>query len=564
MNERERILDLIRQGIISTEEGLDLLEAVAKKEDDRMDQPEFGETEKTVESTGNQEGVTQAEREEAEQELKELVAEISEYSVALDHVNEQLGDKKEELKDKKNKHQALKEASIESEQAEKNRIIEKIHAIQKELELIKQLDEVDTTDEIVKLREEVGDLDKELRAVETASDSEDMVKAKALFEDISILEREVDELSSQRSELMKKLNQSKVKQWTLKARQAASQFEIPEDWKKEASEELSKAGEKLEAAGKEWSRVLKEKVDQASKSDLSETVRSNIENMMDHFDWKDISVKMPTLTTKEFKKEWQYEHTTATILDFKIANGKVIVRPGEGETVSFKAKGKLYGKMDEETPVASFDVRSTFTIDEDKLVCHVPNKRVYVELEVSLPKRTYDYMSFTMLNGKLDLKGVNAKDIFAKSTNGSLVFEEVSATMLEVKGSNGDITVEKAHLKDMLAGSVNGTVAFKGVTESADFSTTNGDIKATLTDSRVVRVKATTVNGNVKVALPKEKALEGKLKTTFGKVKSRLTDTEPLEKDEHTVSIRRITSERPLDLYAATTTGNILLKDTSE
>lgn len=565
MNERERILDLIRQGIISTEEGLDLLEAIAKRENERADQPDFEDPREMYEEPdGVKEEVTEAEREEAEEELKQLVEEISEYSVALDHVNEQLGDKKDELREKKSEHKALEEEKIQSLQNEKDRIIEKIHAIQKELELIKQLDEVDTTDEIVKLREEVSELDKELRAVETQDDSEDRAKAKILAEEISSLENEVDELSSHRSELMKKLNQSKVKQWTLKARQAASQLEIPEDWKKEASDELSKAGEKLEAAGKEWSRVLKEKIDQASKSELSETVRSNIENMMDHFDWKDISVKMPTLTTKEFKKEWKYEHTTATILDFKIANGKVIVRPGDGETVSFKAKGKLYGKMDEETPLASFDARSTFAIDEDKLVCHIPNKRVYVELDVTLPRRTYDYMSFTMLNGKLDLKAVDAKDIFAKSTNGSLTFEEVSATMLEVKGSNGDITVEKTRLKDVLAGSVNGTITFKGITESADFSTTNGDIKTTLTDNRVVRIKATTVNGDVKLALPKNKALEGELKTTFGKVKSRLADTEPLEKDEHTVKIRRVTSERPLDLYASTTTGNVLLKDTTE
>lgn len=41
MNERERILDLMKKGVISTEEGLDLLESIAKKEDRKQNDAEF-------------------------------------------------------------------------------------------------------------------------------------------------------------------------------------------------------------------------------------------------------------------------------------------------------------------------------------------------------------------------------------------------------------------------------------------------------------------------------------------------------------------------------------------
>ena len=565
MNERERIIELIKKGVISTEEGLDLLESVASKEDMEQEDAVFTTDEQEVEEVKETVEADNDNQKQAEESLEKLVSEINEYSVGLDTINDKLNESKKELQLKKNDLISLEDAGKHSVQAEKDRIIEKIKMIQKELELIKQLDDVDTTDEIITLRAEINELDQKLTDIEEMSDDTDAEEELIEFkEEIVELEEQISELSAKKVELMKKMHKTKMKQWTLKAKQATAQFEIPEDWEKKASEEFSKAGEKLDAASKEWSNLFKTKVDKASKSDISETVRTNIENAMSHFDWKDISFKVPALSTREFTKEWAYENTTATILDFKLANGKVTIKPGAEDTISFKAKGKLYGKMDEETPVESFDARSTLTLDEDKLVCHVPNKRVYVELEVTLPERTYDYISVTMLNGKLSIKDIEAKDIFAKSTNGSLTFDHLKATMLEVKGSNGIISIKDSELKDVLAGSVNGSIVFNGKTESADFSTTNGEIKITLTDKKIVRVNGNTVNGNVKLALPKGIALEGKAKTTLGKVKSRLSDTEPIDKLEHTMYIKRVTGDTPVHFFAGTTTGNILIKDTDQ
>lgn len=36
MNERERILDLVKKGVLSTEEALDLLEGMAKAKDEKQ------------------------------------------------------------------------------------------------------------------------------------------------------------------------------------------------------------------------------------------------------------------------------------------------------------------------------------------------------------------------------------------------------------------------------------------------------------------------------------------------------------------------------------------------
>ena len=281
MNERERILELMKNGVISTEEGLDLLESLAKKYDRKEAEAAFNTEEKADEANVNiEEALDDDSREkqkEAEASLEQLVSEINQYSVELDTINENLANRKKSLELKKEELEGLKASGRKTVQDEKDKIIEKIRAIQKELELIKQLDDVDTTEEIVTLREEINELDEQLTEIDELEIEESQEASSELLEEIQELEEEVNDLAAQKAELMKKLHRTKMKQWTLKAKQATSKFELPEDWEKKATEELSKAGEKLDAASKEWSKIIKTKVDQASKNDVSETIRTNIE-----------------------------------------------------------------------------------------------------------------------------------------------------------------------------------------------------------------------------------------------------------------------------------------------
>ncbi|GAA0359844.1 daptomycin-sensing surface protein LiaX [Alkalibacterium iburiense] len=574
MNERERIIELMKKGILSTEEGLDLLEHSAKKQDQKENQDFHTETVSTesveeehtdtFEEEPTEKEATE-EQKEAEKTLEKLVEEINRYSVELDETNDKISKVKEKLHEKQDRLNQINQEEKKGIQEEKTALLEEIKSIQKELELIKQLDEVDNTDEIVQLREAIDQTSRRLEEIENREETAEYKEEETeLKEAIEELEEELRVLHAQKQLQLKNLNRTKMKQWTVKAKQATSNFRIPEEWKKEAGEEFSKAGEKLETASKEWSEAVKKTVQQASESEVTQSVRSTIESALENFDWKNINVKLPTLATKDFNREWTFEESTATILDIKLANGKLVVKPSEDDTIRLSAKGKLYGRMDESTPAESFDARSTISVDDDKLVVHIPNKRIYADVELYLPKRTYDYVSINMLNGKLKTKDLTVKDIYAKSTNGEINFENLEATMLEAKGSNGTISISNGDLKDLLASSVNGSIVYQGSVESADLSTTNGEVKVTLTNENLIRLTGTTVNGNVKLAIPKGVAMEGKAKTTFGKVKSRLSDVEPIEKSGHTVRIKRLTGERPFDFTATTTTGNVLLKDTDK
>lgn len=589
MNERERILDLVKQGILSTEEGLDLLEGLAKKEDIKSEKKEFDEVEKTsVKKTKNydfgkivekelsgldqeiEQGLESLDEEidrisdevenavdeevqsELEDELEALANEVNEYSAELDQLNAELADVKSELADRKDELHSLKEEVEEGKKEEIDDLKLEIKGLQEELRLVQKIDEVDNTDEVNQLKKEISDLEKELNELETFDDKESREKIEQLEKEVDHLQKEVAKRQEEKAEIMKKLHTSKMRQWTTRAKQVSERLEIPEEWKTEASEAFSKAGEQIEITGKDLGGFIRKTIESAK-------------GALDNVEWTDMNIRVPKLASTEFEHEWLFEDSSATILDFKNANGNIRFEPSINENIKVSAKIKLYGKMEEETPMEAFEARSIIEEDEDKLTFHVPNKRIQADLVVYLPDRTYDYMAVKLLNGSVNFNKFKAKDVYVKSTNGDIKLNKLEATMLETKGTNGNVVITDAELLDLLVSTVNGDVRLKGKIQSSDLSTTNGEIRATFYGNELTRLKATSVNGNVKIAIPKDIDVEGEAKTVFGKVKSRLSDTSDTEEKsnkKNKLVFHRLNNGQALQLLARTTSGNVLLKDT--
>jgi DUF4097 and DUF4098 domain-containing protein YvlB/exonuclease VII large subunit len=576
MNERERILDLVKQGILSTEEGLDLLESLAKKEEEKHVKKEFSteekitpandksldeEIEKELEDLDEEidrisEEVEQTEDEEVqselEEELEELANEVNQYSADLDRVNEKLSEAKGELRDAEEELREIKEERLEEKKEAIDDLTEDIENLQKELRLIESIEEVDNREEIEQIKDEIVTLQEELEELKAEDDEEVQGTIEKLEEQIAQAKEDVSAYQEEKAEIMRKLHSSKMKQWTTRAKQVSKRLEIPEEWKEGASEAIEKAGEQIEITGK----------------DLGGFIRNTIQSakgVFDHVEWTDMNIRVPKLSATEFEHEWLFEDSTATILDFKNANGNVKFESSTTEDIKISAKIKLYGKMDEETPLEAFNARAIIEEDEDKLTFHVPNKRVAADMIVYLPERTYDYLAVNLLNGNVTSDPLKVKDIYVKSTNGNITFYNLEATMLETKGTNGEVTLKGATLRDLLVSTVNGSIRFKGAAQSSDVSTTNGDIRFTLTGDEATRVKSTSVNGNVKIAIPESVGVEGEAKTVFGKVKSRLSGVNASEEkaqNKHAFSFHREGAQEELKLFAKTTTGNVLLKDT--
>lgn len=504
MNERERILALVREGIISTEEAIELLEHAARKQGKdamRKNKEEDVFTEEPAADTAEEAPEVEMSEEEKqdrinlEKILEEISNEITFFSSRIDEKAEALSVLRRQITLKEDRRQEI--ATNED-----------LGALTPELEM----EAIRLEEELDSLRSQEASLKEEKRGME-------------------------DKMRSLKKEQLEK-----------NVRSLGEKFGSREDWK-EAATDISG---KLNKVG----------------SQLTDMLSSTFHTVMDNVDWKDVNVKVPGLVTTKLAHEFLYEDATATILDFQMANGNIILESWDKEDIKVVADIKIFAKFEEATPMEAFEARSQITIDEERLQFHVPNKRVRCDMTVYLPKREYDYAAFKLLNGSVVAKGIKGKDFYLKSTNGKLEFTDVEATMLELDAVNGSVTIADGKLVDLVAKVVNGSITTRASIVSSTLSLVNGDIKMTYNDTDAKRIKATNVNGSVKLSLPQEKSAEVEAASSLGEIKNRIEDVEILkQRDEKTnkqLQFRRLGASEPVMVELKTTNGNILLKNSDE
>lgn len=517
MNERERVLDLVKKGVLSTEEALDLLESMATEKDEKQ--------------------IKQA-NEKVTAEKQDDLDTLLQDNEPVDHEAEL---KQKTAEDKKNLEEILDSLATKANQASA------------------ELDEVNA--EIQGVKAELKDAQSRLMELNTKEEldaftEDDLAERHEVEGEIKVLEANLEKLMAERAELDAQLKDIKKDQWSQTKEKINSKIDIPDDWKEQAGDALNQAGEKMAEAGTHLGRFLKKTF-----QTVSETVNDNVE-------WKDISLKVPGIASTKFEHTFEYPETAATIIDVKVANGNVQFKAWDEPGVKVDAKIKLYGKMDSETPFEAFNERSQILVDDEQISFQVPNKRVGADLTFYLPRRVYDHVSVKLLNGSILVNELEAKDVYTKSTNGSIDFQLIHATMLEIEGVNGAIDVRDGEVLDSIIETVNGTVTMKTTPQTLGVSLVNGDIRLTLKDTNIKRVDASSVNGNVKIALPVELGVEGNAKTSLGSINSRMTEYEVIrekkERMNQMLQFRRVAGDSFAQINLSTTTGNIFLKNTDK
>lgn len=522
MKERERILDLVKKGILSTEEGLDLLESMATEKD-----------EKQIKKEADKVTASHKEKDQASQLIDEL-------ENGEERISEPVDPKEKERQDQENLEKILDELATEANKTSARldevnaQFADNKAARNEKQEALMQLN----------TKEELGELTEE-----------ELAQRQTLEAEIKELEATGDTLLEEQLKLEAELKDIRKNQWSEKKETFTDKFELPDDWKDQATDTLNQVGEKMSEAGSQLGKFLKKTF-----QTVSETVNDNME-------WKDVSLRVPGIATTKFEHEFYYEAPAASILDIKAANGNVTLKTWDSDDVKVEAKIKLYGKMGAE-PFEAFSERSQIEVNEDHISFQIPNKRVRADLVFYLPKRVYDYAAIKLLNGNIMIETLEAKDIYTKSTNGNIIVNQLTATMLEVEGVNGNIDIRNGNILDSIIETVNGTVTFGATPENLSVSLVNGDVRLTIKEDNLKKVEASSVNGNVKVALPDTIGLEGHAKTSLGSINSRLSNYEVVrEKKERTnqmLQFRRVSDDEIAQVQLSTTTGSIYLKDTDK
>ncbi|KFN90836.1 hypothetical protein TMUPMC115_1729 [Tetragenococcus muriaticus PMC-11-5] len=512
MNERQRIMDLVKKGVLSTEEALDLLEETAKNKDEaqiQKDDAKLNAQKQAEQQTDAEEAFEQATKEKSSAEkqrledmLDELATNANKASAELDEINAEIKGIKAEITEKR-----------------------------------EELMQIDTQEELDEITED------------------DYARRGEIKEEISDLQASLDELNEERTRLEEKLKSIRKDQWNQTKEKWNEKIEIPEDWKEQAGETWNQFGGKTAEAGNHLGDFLKKTFDS-----VSETVNENVE-------WKDVNLHVPGVSTTKFEKTFEFPQTNASILDIKVANGSMTFHMWDEPDVKIEAKIKLYGKMDAATPEEAFEQRSQIKEDDEHLSFQVPNKRIRCDLVFYLPRRTYDHISVKSLNGTINIEELDVKDIYLKTTNGQINISSINATMLEIEGVHGAINVSNGIINDAVIETVNGNVTMSTTPQNTGVSIVNGDIRLTMNENRANRLNAHSVNGNIKAAFPTQLGLEATAKTNLGTINSRLSNYEVVrQKDERTNQLlhfrRKQDTIAQIDL--STTTGNIYLKDSGK
>ncbi|EFU13661.1 hypothetical protein HMPREF9518_02608 [Enterococcus faecalis TX1342] len=533
MKERERVLELVKKGILTSEEALILLENMATEKDEKQ-------IEKAAEKVDTQ-NIGTTNKEDQVGDLMDALEKGESEGPTVDSFEENTQDSAE--KDRENLERILDELATKA-----NRASAELDEVNAEIAGIKE--------EIKEVAEEIGTLDtkEELDALT----EDEQVQRKDLHVLLAQLEEKLATQSTEKTALEEELKNIRKEQWKGQwndtKEKVSSQFS--EEWKDQATDTFNQVGGKVAEVGGQVGEFLKK------------TFNSFSDTMNDNVEWKDIKMKVPGVATTKFEHEFNYPNPQASLIDVKVANGTVVFKTWDQEDVKVEAKIKLYGKMAGDSPMEAFLERSDIDVDDETISFQVPNKRVKADLTFYLPKRTYDHVSVKLLNGNVLVEELTAKDVYTKSTNGTITFKKIDATMLEIEGVNGEIKVLEGTILDNIIETVNGDVSISAAPESLSVSLINGDIRITAKEKTLRRVEASSANGNIKLALPNDLGVEGQVKTNLGSINSRLTDIEVVrekkDRGNQQLHFRRVLEESMAQINASTTTGSIFLKDTDK
>ncbi|MEE0125912.1 MAG: daptomycin-sensing surface protein LiaX, partial [Enterococcus faecalis] len=364
MKERERVLELVKKGILTSEEALILLENMATEKDEKQ-------IEKAAEKVDTQ-NIGTTNKEDQVADLMDALEKGESEGPTVDSFEENKQDSAE--KDRENLERILDELATKA-----NRASAELDEVNAEIAGIKE--------EIKEVAEEIGTLDtkEELDALT----EDEQVQRKDLHVLLAQLEEKLATQSTEKTALEEELKNIRKEQWKGQwndtKEKVSSQFS--EEWKDQATDTFNQVGGKVAEVGGQVGEFLKK------------TFNSFSDTMNDNVEWKDIKMKVPGVATTKFEHEFNYPNPQASLIDVKVANGTVVFKTWDQEDVKVEAKIKLYGKMAGDSPMEAFLERSDIDVDDETISFQVPNKRVKADLTFYLPKRTYDHVSVKLLNG---------------------------------------------------------------------------------------------------------------------------------------------------------------------
>ena len=303
MDKRERILELVKEDVLSVEEGLDLLESLSKQEaKEKTETQDPVETEKIQDSSEEEENKEPSEAKKMRaDELENIANEINQYSVMIDGLNEKIlviNTERIEREDELNRLLALQNDEY---LAKKKELEDRIIQLNKDMNELSILDEEANTKQLEALSQDLSQSLEALYLLEKTSASDEEIEA--LEQKIEQLREKSENLAQEKNKKMKEMHSLKMKQWTTKAKQFSDNIDIPKEWRAGATKTIDKAGELIDESSQTITEVL---------SEAAQKVKESFQNL----EWEDMKIDLSMKEKAAFSHEWVFEETTASIFRF--------------------------------------------------------------------------------------------------------------------------------------------------------------------------------------------------------------------------------------------------------
>lgn len=380
--------------------------------------------------------------------------------------------------------------------------------------------------------------------------------------EINKLASEINDLICLKEKLMKALNENQSSEDSDKSKHTEIIFDLDEKIKKEIVIMIRKidALEKSFAIANQVGNKMSSTFKNISDS-FKNTIASVSDALEDTLEWKDISIKVPTVATTTHKHQFLYKDYIPHDIDLKLGNGKINVKTWDETSVKVDVKVKHYGNLSKEESLNLFNDKIDVEIDMTRFLFQVPSMLIYAELTVYLPEIRFNKITITLQNSDLNAENLRAKNVKIKSKCSKINLLGMENDLIEINGFDGDIEVRDSNITDLIIEIVKGNITTDSRSKNIDISVVNGDVKVTTEHQMLRKAKVSTLNGMIKFSLPKSIGLEGNIVTRTGNIFSKLSDLDVIrKKDNRLFHFRRI-GYRTAQLDLFTTTGTVYLKN---
>ncbi|UPQ86269.1 DUF4097 family beta strand repeat-containing protein [Ignavigranum ruoffiae] len=541
MNEKERIMELVRQNVITLEEALTLLEAVGNSDaqnpslkEDPLHKPlnkhsRNDQIDKFVDNvleTGSQVG-----HKVADYLKKSLTEDQAKDTDQPNYYAEEF--KEDQAAEEARWRQAeptMKEADHQALDQEIAELLAQVDA-KKEKQLINQqrLRELE-------IFEELDDLTEEMQVQK----SDLLSEKEALEEDIKNLSDSLGQLYAQKAQTMN-----------------------------ESSQPFSEQNrEYLKAKADDFSRFTARLADDAIRSgkQVSQGLGQQFKEIFKNFDRKDInlSFEVPWIKSQTLQHRFEFAGEDLKNIQFKLNNGSLKVEKAPSDKVIVAGELRFHGNF-EKYDAEEFANHSTIDAHEDCLIFQVNSPRLSADLTLSLPEKDYNQVQISLFNGDGQIEDIQAKEIDIQNKNGDLDLARLTASLVNVMNLNGDIKLTDMDSQDIVAKTLSGDIRLTGNAENLNFSTSAGSIFISKKDATTSQIQAQTTSGDIKISQPAQVNLQVIAASTTGAVHQRLTSVDTVQS---TGSHTRQEIQRQLDsqdqlvtIDAKVISGDIYLKD---